>query len=339
MGKSSSKNPQLSVIVVARCRSRMLQYVLKRLDAQTVASNLECLLVVRDKKEFANVDVLVSRLGWGRILELGSLESEGAAKAAGVTAARAPLVAFLEDHSFPDVTWAQVLIDAHDKQPLAAVAPAIENANPRTAVSWGCFLVYYGFAFGPKSAQAPMQFPANHSCYRRDVLLAYGEKLPQMLEAEHVLHQDLQCHGHDLLREPGAVARHLNYSRLATAMTEYFIASRVFAASRACEWHWSRRFVYTCGSPLLPLIRIRRLVKAARKSGVEAGILRDCFTSALLTLTAGAAGEMLGYAKGFGNSKTDLMNFEINRELAFPADELDELFGPSMTSGVPETQH
>ena len=44
------------------------------------------------------------------------------------------VVAFGEEHCFPEPGWAQALIDAH-REDYAAVGPAMHNANPDTIVS------------------------------------------------------------------------------------------------------------------------------------------------------------------------------------------------------------
>lgn len=66
--------------------------------------------------------------------------STAEARAAGIRQANAPVVAFVEDHSYPDPDWAERLIEAHRKL-WAAVGPVMMvNANPATMISWPIFL-------------------------------------------------------------------------------------------------------------------------------------------------------------------------------------------------------
>ena len=172
--------PRISVVVVLQCGSETFRLALARLRAQTVASALECIIVAPSRKELNLAPEELEGFFTHQILELGPLEGEGVAKAAGVAAATAPLVAFMEDHSYPEPCWAEALIEAHRRGDFAAVGPVLLNANPGSAVSWGGFLVYYGPWMAARPQQEVRHLPGNQSCYRRDVLLEYGSRLPEM---------------------------------------------------------------------------------------------------------------------------------------------------------------
>jgi hypothetical protein len=234
-------------------------------------------------------------------------------------------VAFLEDHSFPEKTCAENLIEAHRRDDFAVVGPVMGNANPISGVSWGCFLVYYGAYMWARPANEVRHLPGNQSCYRRDLLLEYGSRLADVLEAEAVLHEDLLAKGHRLGQEPSAKVYHLNYSRMGPVLWEYFLASRVFAAERVSRWGFIRRAVYTVGSPLLPLIRLPRILRDARRAELGRSVLRRALATVLLTLCAGAAGELLGYALGAGRTKEELVQYERERTSAFPTRDLEAL--------------
>ncbi|MFN2433451.1 MAG: hypothetical protein ABR599_11675 [Gemmatimonadota bacterium] len=105
-------------------------------------------------------------------------------------AASAPVVAFGEDHSFPEPGWAEALLQAH-RGPWAAVGPSIVNANPATAVSWATLLTSFGRwleldASGPADAIA-----WHNSAYKREVLLGLGDELEPLLEVEGLLQAEL----------------------------------------------------------------------------------------------------------------------------------------------------
>ena len=69
--------------------------------------------------------------------------------------------------------------------------------------------------------------PANQSCYQRDVLLALGDRLAPLLQAESVLQWELQAKGLRVRQAPGAFVYHLNNSRLGHTLLEYFFAAFV----------------------------------------------------------------------------------------------------------------
>ena len=310
-------SPQLSVVIVVYSDSENFRMALEHLRAQTVFNLLEPIIVAPSRKEL-NLDIrkLEGFSGY-KLLELGSFESEGAAKAEGVMAASAPLIAFLEDHSYPEIGWAEALIEAHRRGEFAVVGPVMLNANPYSSLSWGCFLVYYGHWMVARPQQEVKHLPANQSCYKRDLLLKYDSRLSEMLETESVLHWDLLSRGYHLCQEPAARVYHLNYSLLGPMVYEYFLASRVFAAKRALSWSLLRRVLYTLGSPLLPLIRLRRILRDASRAGLQARVIFRAFVILVLVLCAGATGEILGYAFGVGKASKRLARFEGKRHLSF----------------------
>ncbi len=321
----SQADPTMSVIVVAEGYSECLQLTLESLGAQTIASELECILVTRSKDGLARVEGAALGLHSLRVVEDGAMDDAGKAKAAGVWAARAPLVAFVEDHSHPDPGWAEALVKAYASAPYATVGPVVLNANPASNASWGCFLVYYGMYMQAQAAEQIRHLPGNQSSYRRQVLLEYGPRLPDMLQAEITLHAELRARGMPLHQEPEAKIFHLNYSRIGPALREYYLASRVFAAQRRRRWGPARRVVYACGSPLLPLVRLKRILGQAGRAGLRLRIVGGAVWPALLILCAGAAGEFLGYALGPGRAKASLMRFEREHAGLFTRQDLEAI--------------
>lgn len=188
----------MSVIVLVHSDSDSLRLVLERLRLQTVAHMLECVLVTPSHEIAANLSDDLHEMADIQIAPMNPTDSLGVAKAAGVLAATAPVVVFLEDHSLPGSAWAESLMKACERSACAAAAPVVQNANPGTGASWGCFLVYYGqYAFARPQHELK-HLPGMHSCYRRGLLLEYGSRLSDLLESELVLHQDLLARGFKL---------------------------------------------------------------------------------------------------------------------------------------------
>ncbi len=314
----------MSVVIVAYSDSASLRLVLQRLQLQTAAQMLECVLVTEDSASADDLRPCLHGLAGIRTVVMSAIESAGCAKAAGIAAATAPLVAFLEDHSLPDNNWAESLMKAHETNEFAAVGPLVQNANPETAASWGCFLVYYGPYMFVRSTHQSNHLPANHSCYKRHLLLEYGSRLPDLLEAEFVLHEDLLARGLRIFQEPAARVYHINHSRLGPSMDEYLFSSRVFAAERATKWRISKRILYVFGSPLLPLVRSFRIVRDIFRTGLGIRIVAKGLPAALLILSSGAAGEMAAYAFGPGRAKMRLKSFETRRPQIISERDLSE---------------
>jgi hypothetical protein len=92
----------------------------------------------------------------------------------------------------------------------------------------------------------------------------------------------------------GVHVAHLNVEQYGAAGNEWRDFSRVYAARRAAHWGVFRRAVYAAGSPLLPMIRLFRLIRSAQRGGYIAPLLRG-LDIVFVSLVGSAFGEMLGY--------------------------------------------
>jgi hypothetical protein len=118
------------------------------------------------------------------------------------------------------------------------------------------------------------------------------------MRADTVLTDRLHSDGHRLFFQPAARTRHLNVSRFGPWLVERFAAGREFAAARVAEAPLARRMLLVAGSPLVPAVRLVRIVcHLARREPPHRPGLR--VVPALLgALLVSAAGELSGYACG-----------------------------------------
>ena len=238
--------PALTVILPTWDTFDALRQTVRHLTAQTVAGSIE-LIICAPSAERAAVDPdAVRGLHSVRVLETGALHATGPMRARAIREAQAAIVAFAEDHCFPDPGWAQALLAAHEASH-AAVGPAVYNANPETAVSWADIYLEYGRWIAPGRRREVDMLPGHNSSYKREVLLTYGSELDRLMEAETVLFWDLRRKGHTLLFEPGARAAHTNFSRPRVFLDVLWQLGRVFGATRASHWSQLRRIAFALG--------------------------------------------------------------------------------------------
>jgi hypothetical protein len=311
---SDDARPAISVVMLRGERSRHSQMALSRLARQTVVRRMELILVVTSRQAVSPNEDDLRRFLRCRVLEIGAFVSDAEAKAQGVRAASAPLIAFCEDHSYPAHDWAETLIRRHGERDWAAVGPTMNNANPATAASRGCFLVFYGPFSHARASEEVADLPSNNAAYRAELLHALDARLADAMGAESILHAEWTREGRKLCQAPECRAWHMQPSRVWPAMTEYFFSSRLFAFHRAGSWTAARRWLYILLSPGLPLLRARRAFRDGRAAGMS---LADTLTSlppAFAILCAGTAGECLGYAFGAGNAEPMLVRYGPGRE-------------------------
>jgi hypothetical protein len=233
-------------------------------------------------------------------------------RAAGVREATAPIVAFAEDHSFPEPGWAEALIRAHDDG-WCAVGPDVVNANPDRMVGWADVLLGQR-KIDPERAQVVEDLPGRNSSYKRDLLLGYGPELEQLLEMETLLHWDLRAKGNELYLEPAARTSHVNHDHLPGFVREHFYVGRLFAGQRARSWSRGRRLAYAGGAPLIPFVRLWRIAPEVRRYARKYRLVPGVLPPLLLGLVVGATGELLGYAAGPGSSPRKIVDVEFHRD-------------------------
>lgn len=310
---SGSYPPEMSVVIITPDNYQTVRETIKYLRAQTVKEKLEIVIVA---PSFNNLDLNESELkefqSFG-VVEFGPIKSSAKARAAGIRRASAPVIAFVEDHAYPDPRWAEVLIGTH-RQSWAAVGPAMCNANPTHMTSWANLIIEYGPWLDPAEASVVDHLPGHNSTYKRLQLLDYGSELEAMLEAESILHWDLRAKGYQLYLEPAAKTFHMNFCSAVSSIALRFYAGRHFASTRSHTWPSLLRFFYFTGSPLIPLIRLLRILRELRRPGRPQKILPCVLPSLVIGLVLDGIGEMIGYGFGIGDAVEKLTDMEFHRE-------------------------
>jgi hypothetical protein len=304
--------PALSVILITPDTFDTLRRTIECLARQTVRETIELVIIAPAS---ATIDVdqsLVEPLAGVQIVRLASLTPTGPARAAGIRAARASVVAYGEEHCFPTPGWAQALLEAH-RGNYAAVGPAMHNANPETMVSWADLLIGYGPWAAPVAKHEPNYLPGHNSSYKRAVLLEYGDRLDTLMEAETVLMWDLRSKGHRLLLEPAATTAHMNFGFWSSWLPVMFLNGRAFADTRSKGWPVAKRIAFVAASPLIPLVRLVRAAAHARRLGRGAAFLARVVPTMCVGLVADGIGQMAGYALGAGNAHTRMADYEWHR--------------------------
>jgi hypothetical protein len=303
--------PELAAIVVIPDTYDAVRRTMSCLKAQTAAKQMEVILVVPSLEQCDLDESELNCFHSWQVVEIGAIKSIAHGFVAGIRKAHAPVVALTEDHSFPEAKWAQILIATH-QQPWAAVGPSIKNGNPDTMISWADFYVSYSEWSHPVSSGLVRHLPGHNSSYKRDVLLAFGEQLDSLMQAESVLHRYLKAKAYQLWLESNTYTLHLNFTALAPWIKAQYHAGRQFAATWAQQWSWRRRCLFTIGSPGIPWLRLWRIQKHIHRTHT-AGFFIRLLPTLLVGLLVNGLGQMVGYAAGIGDSIEKVTENERHR--------------------------
>lgn len=306
-----STRPALAAIVVIPDTYDTVRRTMSHLKAQTAAKRIEIILVVPSQQQLELDESELTCFHSWHVVEVGKVTSIGHGFVAGIRQSHAPIVALTEDHSFPDADWAKLLIAAH-RQPWAAVGPSMRNGNPDNIVSQADFYQAYGEWSQPISSGSVRHLPGHNSSYKRDVLLAYGNKLGDLMQAESVLHRHLRAQGYKLRLESATCTSHLNFISWSSWIPLRYYTGRQFAATWSREWSWLHRLLFTVAFPLIPCVRLWRVQKQVRRSQ-NLGFLIRLLPAMLVGFLVESIGHMMGYLKGIGNSVEKVSKYEFHR--------------------------
>ena len=306
--------PSLSVILVAGSGATSIARTVWHMRQQTVRNTIEFIVVVAHKDDLREMNIGQSEFFAVNVLAVGPISERGDAAARGIMAATSPIVALIEDHSFPETEWADAFIRAH-AGPWAGVGPRVENANPATGRSCVNFLLSYVSFSGPQSAGPRALIPWHNSAYKRECLAPFQDRLGHLLTWEGDLQDELLAAGHTLYFEPLARTHHANVSRLGSTFRQNFHRGRVMGAIRAQRDRWPRwrKLAYAAAFPLYPLAQLRYLLPVIRQQRYTVAMRVRVVSLLGPVLWAAAVGESFGVLTGAGNAFLALDGFDLHR--------------------------
>lgn len=312
---------RLSVVFAARRSLSSIRSALECLLSQTAAPRIELILsadspeLLREAEDFLAPR---SRFAQSRFLLHHTLNL-ARARALSVAETTGDVVAFSEDHCFPEPNWAEELLAAFESSAnIQAAAPVMLNPNPETAMSRVQFVFFFGHhrkhpSSRPRFANTP-SLPAHNTAYRRDVLtevLGDNSLLAEVFLLDKICTSRPQA---QLMLCTRTSLEHVNMSRLYPAMRHAFLGGRIFGSQRASLMGWRPatkmlRFVLF---PLVPLIVIRRSAPLLRDETSLARIFSN-FSTAWLLKTIHAFGESIGTCFGLGRAADAYADLECDR--------------------------
>jgi hypothetical protein len=307
---SSTDGPELSVVLPAD-RLDTIRTTLQHLRAQEERGRIEVVVVTPPGSDVTPGDPAFEGFGGVSVVPVADLHPLPDARSAGVRAAGAPVVALGETHCFPEPGWARALIEAH-RGPWSVVGPAVVNANPGSQLSWVNLFMSYGPWVGGGERGPRNDLPGHNSSFKRSVLLEYGDRLEDVMRSDNHMMGDLVARGHTLLFEPTARTAHVNVSRPLSFVADTFNAARLYAAVRREGWSPARRLLYIVAWPLIPAVRLGRIVGDMRRSGYARRLMPRTLPALVAGLVVSAAGELVGYLDGPANTRK-MHDIELHR--------------------------
>ena len=310
--------PDLAAAIVVGSRRERSQRALDAFARQTARDRMECVVIdvgpadARPLRPPEGMPVHVERRP--------EVRSWSQARALAVRNATAPVVAFCEEHAFPEPGWAAALIEAH-RGPWAAVGYGFESANPGTWVGRAAHVADYGLWLAPVPDGEARLLPGNNCSYRRDVLLGLGERLDPLMGVDYTLQEELRTRGERLALASGAVVRHESAENLRQLLDANRAYCRTLAEDRAWARGWSRarRLAMAAAVPVLvPPMKLGRLVRAVWRRPRTWPAIVESVPALAAVWYAAAFAESAGYAFGAGSARERFLEAELEAVRAAP---------------------
>ena len=314
---------KMSLVVVSPGNYSTIRMTVSFLAEQTMCGLLELVIVAPSRDELGLLVSEVAGFHSVQIIEVGAVVFRGRASAAGVRAARGPIVAMVENHAFPQRGWAEALVEAHDG-PWVGVCPQIEIFNPKTVCSRAERIIDYGTWVGHDTSREIARLPWHNASYKRDALMQYDGELESLLEPEEALQRRLRDGGCRFYLEARARLMHVSDSIPRSALKGSFYRGRDFAAERSRDWSLVRKGTYVLCSQVFPVRRLLLLRQNYRRFSKKHRVL-PLVPAVLGLLVVTAVGECAGYLFGEGDADHWMARHECDLSLRANPEEVREM--------------
>jgi len=140
---------------------------------------------------------------------------------------------------------------------------------------------------------------------------------------------DMRSRGKRLYLEAGAVSAHTNFSLWRVFVKVQYLVGRSFGGSRFPSASLGKRVLWFCASPLIPWVRLARLIPCAARGGLL-GPFTYCLPALLIGLAIDGAGQAVGYLLGPGRAQERLTFYEFRRVLHVNKHDRASVFGEEL---------
>jgi len=306
--------PWLSVVLIAPDNFKIIAETLRYVSYQDIRNTIE-IIIITESRDDLELDLSLLNLFYSyRVVKLGEITNVGQCLAKGFLNAKAEIVTYCEEHSYPQAGWARQIVESHDSG-YAAVGWSLVNNNPESIVSVTNFYTSFGPWISPVGSSMRNILASHHITYKVEVLKKFSENLDKLLEQETVFLYFLGQRGYNFYLQSVAVSEHINMTRLSSYLYSEYIGGRLYAANIFMFGNWSRlrKLIYILGSPLRPLSRTFRVIINLKRTGCIIALLPRMLPILLLSVIIHSLGELVGYTFGAGNSYKQNKSIELFR--------------------------
>jgi hypothetical protein len=287
--------------------------VLESVLAQSLDGPLEVLLI--DAGPAGDAAIPGSDDPRVQVIQPAPTETFGQMLANAACRARAPLIAFLEEHCVALPGWAEALLQADAGDSVIALGGERCDPPPRSRLEVFAHLLDTGPWSAPAVDCAVPGLPEGNVAYRRDGLLRYRDRLAQYFQCEGLLHERMVADGFTLRVVPGARYEHAYETSLRAMCARWYAMGWVAGAARVDITGASRRErvaeITRCLRALTgnPVARLGRV--AGRRAGGRRLVLTNLHAG-IMWCWMFTLGQLLGTAFGMRRMDVRVQHLVLN---------------------------
>lgn len=292
----------MSVVVASIVGPPFIDACLQSLYAQQDPAPFEVIVV--DCRGAEHAARLRRHFPAARIIESARRESVPCLRRMGAEAARAPVVAIVEEHCAAGPGWLNAIARSMQAGDAAVGGPILDDNYPRLR-DWVTYFIEYGASL-PPWPDGPTSFVNGaNAAYRRDLLLANRDRLDAGYW-EATLSPKLLADGHRFRAVSAMVMRHRGPFDFGYYLRQRYLFSRAFAGARRGSVARSVRLAYLAAAPVVPLLLLARLIARVFQKRCHPVRFAQSLPMVFVALVVYVAGEWMGYAWGPGRALSEV---------------------------------
>ncbi|RMH70714.1 MAG: glycosyltransferase [Gemmatimonadetes bacterium] len=237
------------------------------------------------------------------------------ARILGFRIAQGEVVAFIEDHCYPSLHWAEALLDAHRAGEWVMVNYVFHCANPENYFAYAEFLTDYGIFSAPIKAGLTTLTASLNISYKRPFLVDYEREIGQLPFPDFILQEYCNQQGLLMYQDDRAEVTHENFENLWEMLKCHFFAHNILAVNRVKQKQLSelKRVGYCIGvMTLAPALRLWRLFSGFRNRPDLQWKSLLALPPILIDVVVCALGEAIGYIHKFLIAEHALNRYDLN---------------------------
>jgi hypothetical protein len=287
-------DPELSIVVAASGAERALDRCHAAIREQSAGVPAEVIVATFSTECAQRVRILYPEalVLAGEAMAHGKLVEH--LWASGIAQARGRLIALTSAACIPDGRWVAEILGAHSEY-YSGIGGAIELAPDASRLDWAAYLVRFARFMLPVD-ESSADLPAENVSYKGAALAAESG----WIAANGFWVQDVNAHLRAQMRSlrlnPRCIVQLKQPYSSGDIVRQQIAQGRLLGRARARRTTGMRRLAYLAATPVIPLLRLRRIAREVSTRRRHRGQFVASLPLIALILVCEAAGELAGMA-------------------------------------------